>query len=547
MKKTACFLTTAACFVGSSAFAQNIINGHTVIDAALPEVTNPGTGIYQINQDLTLPANSILEGSTFVMPGVTLTVPAGAIVRGQPGINDGDDEATIASEVPGSLVVTRGATIIANGGVTNPIIFTTAADDTRARVSNGETFLDPSPKTAPLPPFTGAIANESLWGAVTLLGYAPTNRDGSDTTVFGEAFVEGFANKDARTTYGGLLPNDSSGELTYVSIRHSGRTIVEGDEQQGLTLGGVGAGTLLENIDIYCTGDDGIEIFGGTANIRNVMISYVVDDGLDLDQGWTGNAQNIFILCGNIAGQPANTRSNGFFEFDGEDGGELSPTGTPFTAATIMNVTAFAGSVASGDDPLCTIDTNYGGNILNSIFFNLPAPSVSGNPQGFVITNSGENREATYGVSGTLDRLEDSTFNVASNSFVGVAGSTGDDAAATGIFNSVAADVIAGAINTTYPGSTNNEFLTGNPFSFGAGGSFNDQQAANGVNPVPLTGTSDAQKTNVAEVGPFFTKETNRGAFPQSFTGVLWTTGWTAMNVRGILVDAANGTNVLAP
>ncbi|PXA03762.1 hypothetical protein DDZ13_10745 [Coraliomargarita sinensis] len=544
MKKTTCLITAAACLAGGSAFAQNIINGHTVIDAALPEVSNPGTGIYQIDSDLTLPANSILLGSTFVMPGVTLTVPAGAIVRGQPGVDDGNSETTTAAETPGSLVVTRGGTIIANGTSTNPIIFTTAADDTRDRIVDGETFLDANPKTIPLPAFSGSDANESLWGAVTLLGYAPTNRDGSDTTVFGEAFVEGFANQDARTTYGGLMPNDSSGELTYVSIRHSGRTIVEGDEQQGLTLGGVGAGTLLENIDIYCTGDDGIEIFGGTANIRNIMISYVNDDGLDLDQGWTGNAQNVFILCGNIPGQPATTRSNGFFEFDGEDGSNLSPTGTPFTAPTIMNVTAFAGTVGAGDDPVVTIDTNFGGNIFNSIFYNIP-----GGQQGFFIVDSGENRETTYGVSGTLDRLEDGTFNIASCSFVGVAGTTGDDNVTTGAFNTVAADVIAGAVNANYPGCTNNTFATGNPFFFGAtnGSVFNDQLSANGVNPVPLNGASDSNVTNVAEVGPYFEAVSQRGAFEQSGSAVLWTTGWTAMNIRGILVDAGNAANVVAP
>lgn len=543
MKKLAYLLSAAAALTGTSAFAQTIINGHTVIDAALPEVSNPATGIYQIDSDLTLPAQSILLGSTFVMPGVTLTIPTGAIVRGQPAVDDGNPGDPIATEVPGSLIASRGGAIIANGDVTNPIIFTTAANDSRGRVANGETFLDASPKTAPLPPFSGSDSNESLWGAVTLLGYAPTNLDETTTGTGGEGFIEGFPNQDARTTYGGLLPNDSSGELTYVSIRHSGRTIVEGDEQQGLTLGGVGAGTKLEYIDIYCTGDDGIEIFGGTANLKNVMISYVNDDGLDLDQGWTGNAQNIFILVGNLSGQTSGTTSAGFFEFDGEDGGELSIGGNPFTAPTIMNVTAFSGTLGSGD-PAATIDTNFGGNIFNSIFFNLP-----GARRGFTITDSGEDRDLDYGVNGVLGRLQDGTFNLASNSFIGEAGTTGDDNVVTGIFNTTAADIIAGAVNANYPGCTNNTFATGNPYSFGAGsgGNFNTQDVANGVNPVPLTGTADNQVTNVAEVGPFFSVASNRGAFPQSFTQILWTTGWTAMNIRGILVDAGNGANLLAP
>lgn len=526
MKKHTLIITSALA-------AFSAANAQTVIDASLAEVNSLGGGEFEIISDYTFPAEAILEGTTYINAGVTVTINAGSIVRGQPVENPGD--------VPGSLVASRGATLVVAGTATNPVIFTTAADTGRGRWTSPEAFLDADPKNSPLPPISaGPIGNSDLWGAVTLCGYAPTNRGTADTGVAGESFVEGFPNQSFRNTYGGIMPNDSSGSIRYASIRHTGNTVTEGDEQQGLTLAGVGAGTVLENIDIYCSGDDGIEIFGGTVNLKNVMISYVNDDGFDLDQGWTGNAQNIFVLASNLSG-PGNITTGSVAEWDGEDGvsnstvdvsGAITLTGQPHTAPTMYNFTFFCEGVSS---TAVTIDTNFGGNLFNSIFLEIPANGFS-----LADTGTGNPLNAGFGFDSMFDRLNAGTLNISSNTFTAGAGVT------------VAADIGAnatsdGVIANTVGVCSDNVFsASANPFFLGAtnGGVYNDQTAANGVNPAPLTG---ANSNLVAVVGPFFDATSVRGAFPQSGTQVLWTTGWTAMNVRGILVDAGNAANVVAP
>lgn len=524
-KQTQLFALSLA--AATTAFAQ------TVIDGSLTEVTAIGSDQYVINQDYTFPSEVVLVGTTYVDAGVTLTINPGTIVRGQPAVDPGD--------TPGSIVVSRGGLIDAQGTVTNPIIMTTAANDSRERWTSGDAFLDADPKNSPLPPFDGATGNSALWGALTLCGYAPTNLGSVVTGVAGENYVEGFATDGARNTYGGVMPNDNSGIVRYVSIRHSGRTLVEGEEQQGLTLAGVGAGTLIEYIDIYCSGDDGIEIFGGSANLRNVMISYVNDDGFDLDQGWTGNAQNVFILASNLNG-PGNITTGSVAEWDGEDGksdgtvdatGTISFTGQTITAPTMYNFTFFCEGVSS---TAVTIDTNFGGNLYNSIFVDMPSG-------GFSITDNGSGNPAAAGFNfnGVGDRLELGTFNIDSVDFCAPASSglVGADLGATALADGVIANTTAVALNSTV-----NRFFEGQPYFMGAFNSntYNDQAAANGVNPVPITQAT----TNVTPVvGPFFNAAPYRGAFPQSTTQILFTTGWTAMNVRGILVDAANLADIL--
>lgn len=566
MKKILLSLATAvtATFVAS---AQTVIN-----PANFPgDVTQTGN-IINIIDDITLSSGEyILDSTTFVNPGVTLTINPGVVVRGQPA----EDPLP-----PGSLVVSRGGFINANGLQIAPIIFTTAADTNRGRWQLGDTFLDADPINSPLPPVAdpgvGDIANVNLWGAVTLLGYAPTNRGTEDTGVAGEAFVEGFGLTSEQVTYGGSLPNDSSGSLSYVSIRHSGRTIVEGDEQQGLTLGGVGAGTLLENIDIYCSGDDGIEIFGGTANLKNVIISYVNDDGFDLDQGWTGNVQFLFILASNIADASGLVTSDECGEWDGQDGVDdttaaittaitdfeaavtaldanpadptaqanftaaqlalealteqdaLTTTGQPFMAPTIYNMTVFAEGAAGSLE----IDAAFGGNVYNSILFGINRFDIEDETSANPILEG-------FPSASPADRLLAGSLNINGVSFVGLSGTTAASISDTSFAEAVMTNNTAVALN-----STSNTFSTAaNPFFFGlqTGGVFNTQETANGINPVPLTGVGNAVPT----VGAFFDSAEFRGAFPPNGTAIIFTTGWSALNVRGILVDAGNGANIL--
>lgn len=572
MRQTLSNLVVVAA-IASTVSAQTVIN-----PANFPGSVTQTGNVINIVDDITLTSNVIggnidlpsstyiLDSTTFVNPGVVLTIDPGVVVRGQPG------ESALP---PGSLVVSRGGFINANGLQTAPIIFTTAADTNRGRWSSGETFLDADPIENPLPPVAdpgiGDVPNVNLWGAVTLLGYAPTNRGTEDTGIAGEAFVEGFGLTTEQVIYGGSLPNDSSGSISYVSIRHSGRTIVEGDEQQGLTLGGVGAGTRLENIDIYCSGDDGIEIFGGTANLKNIIISYVNDDGFDLDQGWTGNAQFLFILASNITDGSGLVTSDECGEWDGQDGVDdttaeitaavaefnaaldnidndparfeaaqqaldalteqdgLTTTGQPFMAPTIYNMTVFAEGAAGSLE----IDAAFGGNIFNSILFGINRFDIEDETSANPILNG-------FSSASPADRLLAGSLNIDGVSFVGLPGETAASVSDTTFAQGVIENNNSIALNS----NTNTFTDAANPFFFGAaaGGLFNTQETANGINPVPLAG---ATSNVVPTVGAFFDNAPYRGAFPQDGTAVIFTTGWSALNVRGILVDAGNGADVL--
>jgi hypothetical protein len=107
--------------------------------------------------------------------------------------------------------------------------------------------------------------------------------------------VEGITASTGRPArYGGASPGDSSGSMQFVQIKFGGAFLpgaASGDDLNGLTLGGVGSGTTINNVQVHNNGDDGIEIFGGRVNLRNIIITGAFDDSFDCDEGWTGTAQ----------------------------------------------------------------------------------------------------------------------------------------------------------------------------------------------------------------------------------------------------------------
>lgn len=189
---------------------------------------------------------------------VTLTIQAGAVLFGSSG-ND-------------YLVVNRGSRIQANGTATNPIIFT-------ARENVAGTATDSS---------------QGLWGGVIMLGRAPIS-DCNTAVPGGSANCQQVIEGTTGSLYGGATANDNSGSLRFVQIRYSGFAIAPGNELQGLTLGGVGSGTTIDNIQVHNSSDDGIEIFGGRVNLKNIAVTGADDDSLDTDLGYRGTIQ--FVLA----------------------------------------------------------------------------------------------------------------------------------------------------------------------------------------------------------------------------------------------------------
>ncbi|MFD0932375.1 hypothetical protein ACFQ0R_07155 [Psychroflexus salinarum] len=240
----------------------------------------------------------ILEGKVVVDGGATLTIDAGTVIKGAQG------QQTQAS----ALVIDRDATLNANGTAQEPIIFTTVLDN----IVSGETV---SPNLT--------VNERGLWGGVIILGNAPSSFEGDAT----EELIEGIPADSGFGLYGGNDPTDSSGNIEYVSIRHGGANIGEGNEINGLTLGGVGNGTVINHIEVVANLDDGVEFFGGTVNASNLIVWGVGDDGIDIDQAYSGTVSNSVVIMNNV--------SDHGLEIDG-------PEGSDSGMYTLENITIFS-------------------------------------------------------------------------------------------------------------------------------------------------------------------------------------------------------------
>jgi hypothetical protein len=246
-----------------------------------------------------------------VLSGATLTIQPGTIVKGQPGTGS---SAT-------ALLIARGGKLIADGTANEPIIFTSTSDD----IVPG---LIKSPNLLP--------TQNGLWGGVIILGKAPISASSSGNQLT-EVQIEGIPTSDPNGLYGGNDKTDNSGTIRFISIRHGGTNIGSGNEINGLTLGGVGSGTIIENVEIVANQDDGIEFFGGTVSVKNALVWNSYDDGLDTDQAWNGTVDNFLIVA-------PNTGSG--FELDGpegtyKDGDHTFKNGTVYAGPAIADLIDF--------------------------------------------------------------------------------------------------------------------------------------------------------------------------------------------------------------
>ncbi len=239
------------------AFATIIFSGCVKVeldDSTINNGGSTGTGTLQeriisskiitgvVNEVVELPkAKYTLKGYVFINNRATLRFAAGSVI-----VSD-----TIQK---GALIVERNSRLFAEGTATEPIVFTSGK----------------------LP----GARKPGDWGGIVLLGNAPTNR--STTPI-----IEGGINSE----YGGTVVADNSGSLKYVRIEFAGIAADPNSEINGLTCGGVGSGTTLENIQVSYGNDDAYEFFGGTVNPKNLIAFATADDDFDFDFGFTGRLQ----------------------------------------------------------------------------------------------------------------------------------------------------------------------------------------------------------------------------------------------------------------
>lgn len=288
-----------------------------------------------IFSDLTLDASKVwlLKGRVSVEPGTTLTIPAGTIIKAAAGT--GADAST--------LIIARGAKIEALGTVDAPIIMTSISDN----IQIGGTYPVNGPSLS--------VESRGLWGGLLVLGNAPASFTGDVS----ELQIEGIPTSDTNGLYGGNDPEDNSGTLEYLSIRHGGAEIGEGNEINGLTLGGVGSGTTINHIEVIANVDDGIEFFGGTVNASNLLVWGQGDDAIDIDQGYAGTIDGALVIL--------TAASDHGFEVDGPEG---SATGR-FTLknATVIGATFNCGALGV-DGEMADFRKGATGDVLNILFSN---------------------------------------------------------------------------------------------------------------------------------------------------------------------------------
>lgn len=187
-----------------------------------------------------------LTGSLIIEDGGVLNIPAGTVIKSQKGFSN-------------YILVLQGGKIFARGTAEKPIVLT--ADDPNATAGH--------------------------WGGLIINGKARLSgvegQVATGTTEINSAYL-----------YGGDNDADNSGVLTYVKLEYTGARSSASIEHNGLTLNGVGSGTTIENIYVLESADDGIEFFGGSVKVKNLLIVNPDDDMFDFTQGYSGTLENCY-------------------------------------------------------------------------------------------------------------------------------------------------------------------------------------------------------------------------------------------------------------
>lgn len=286
-------VTTAAAIVGFTAFENKTVR---ISQDVIADTTWEAGKTY------------VLEKTIYVDQVASLTIESGVTVQGERG---------------SALIVTRDGKLFSRGSADAPVVFTSAqAEGQRKR---GD------------------------WGGIALLGRAPVNQP--------NAAIEGVPEGDSRGQFGGNDLQDSCGVLQFTRIEFAGFEVYKNNELNGLTLGGCGQNTIVQNVQIHRALDDGIEMFGGQVDLKNVVVTGAGDDGIDWDWGWTGRVQFAVIQ------HHPDDGDNGF---EGDNNGD-DHNARPRSEPTFYNVTMVGGGLSAKKHRGMVIREGSGGHFHNMI------------------------------------------------------------------------------------------------------------------------------------------------------------------------------------
>ena len=256
-----------------------------------------------------------LQQVVHVENGATLTIRAGTKIIGDQG---------------SALIITRGARLEARGTEFEPIVFTSSRDE--------------------------GMRLPGDWGGVALLGRARANEP--------NALLEGLTDA-SRAGYGGTDDSWSCGALEYTRIEFAGFPLEQDKELNGLTLGGCGSGTIVDHVQVHFGEDDGVEVFGGSVNLRHIVITRAQDDSLDWDRGWQGNAQFLAI-------QQDPEGDNGMECDNWDEDNDADPRSAP----RVYNITLIGSNDPAASQRGATYKEGTGGMVRNALFIGHPVESI---------------------------------------------------------------------------------------------------------------------------------------------------------------------------
>lgn len=484
-----------------------------------------------------------LTKQIYVLPGATLTIEAGTVIASDTGAG-------------GSLAVARGAKIFVNGTKDSPVIMT-STDDVATWTPDASHPSGGDPKTGKW----RVGANE--WGNLTIMGKGLISashygglRVGDNTkdpSGLNEKQMEGLTDPDY-ALYGGANDNDDSGSISYLSLRYAGKVIGLGNELNGLSLGGVGRETDIHHVEIMNNVDDGIEIWGGTVNLKYISIWNVGDDSFDVDEGWRGKAQFIFIVQGySIDAKQGSGVGDNCFELDGAEDSDAQPV----TTSVIYNATV-VGNPIDGDHGTAWRD-NARVQFRNCIFMDLGESLVKNDG------NDGDGAHG-YGYNGTLSfedtwktdytvtsdvnpcvGCKEGDFNHAKTLYMAQTSGKLAEITDSVLFRNLHKDAYADSdtVGVTVNGSSNpdkgNVVIPGSdskdaPIVSITRGKLFTSTEGKGVLPVvsinPLPANEALTSVGTAPDDGFFTPAPYRGAFSPTDN---WLIGWTAADAYGMV------------
>ena len=521
-----------------------------IADAALTE-QNATLGVRTLtaSQTWTKDNQYIITDRLFIRNGQTLTIEPGTKIYSS--FSDNGTAGSKTDDKVGSIIACRGGRLVANGTSAEPIVFS-SVQDLEATINldvNGDSVIATAPTSASV----------AQWGGIVLLGNAYVSQSDATGANIGKAEIEGFVPSGSidtspvdgladAITYGfdstfARDDADDSGIIRYVSIRHGGYEFATSKEINGLTMGGVGSGTVIEFVEVYANSDDGYEWFGGTDSTKNLVAAFIQDDSFDMDSGHTGTHQFLFAI-----------QNPGLADGGNElDGIESSPTSSANQAAGF----------------------NAGLTLSKPVFYNMTLIGPgSTNSKSTIAVNTGQvlTEKGNYGLT-IEDYFNGEFYNSVFHDFTQDLVNFKDNATSTGATPAAAHNTIGrfgdatSGTNTTYVSGTNSNNLFYNNLgvaqnSNSAGGTIPELRTytrTTAVGSGPGTGTFltaiDPRPTTTSALLTANGATLQAGApatvaFRGAFGAQNWAANWTKLSQSGVLVGGlqllANDVDVIA-